>query len=108
MSAEASSHDLVPQTPARDAVEVTTGALERRVLTAAGRAANRAAAHHVFADYRQRRAEKTIRTQRAVLVLWEQIWWTPGPRTSCWPRHGRWPTLTSKRKMRTLAAPTNV
>jgi hypothetical protein len=40
------------------------------VLTAAGRAANRAAAHHVFADYRQRRAEKTLRTQRAALMLW--------------------------------------
>lgn len=70
MSVEASSHDLVPQTPATRAVEVTSGPLERRVLTAAGRAANRAAAHHVFADYRQRRAEKTIRTQRAALMLW--------------------------------------
>jgi integrase len=44
--------------------------MERRVLTAAGRAANRAAAHHVFADYRQRRATKTLRTQRAALMLW--------------------------------------
>lgn len=70
MSVEASSHDLVPPKPATGAIEVTTDQLERRVLTAAGRAANRAAAHHVFADYRQRRAEKTIRTQRAALVLW--------------------------------------
>ena len=66
----ASRHDLVPQTPEASAIEVTTGQLERRVLTTAGRAANRAAAHHVFADYRQRRAEKTLRTQRAALVLW--------------------------------------
>ena len=70
MSVEAPRHDLVPQTLALDEVEVTTGALERRVLTAAGRAANRAAAHHVFAGYRQRRAEKTLHTQRAALVLW--------------------------------------
>jgi integrase len=72
MSVEARSHDLVPQTPATGAIEVTTGQPERRVLTAAGRAANRAAAHHVFADYRQRRAEKTLRTQRAALMLWVQ------------------------------------
>jgi hypothetical protein len=72
MSVEAGSHDLVPQTPAPGAMEITTGELERRVLTAAGRAANRAAAHHVFADYRQRRAEKTLRTQRAALMLWVQ------------------------------------
>jgi integrase len=70
MSVEASRHDLVPQTPALSTVEVTTGHLESRVLIAAGRAANRAAAHHVFTDYRQRRAEKTLRTQRAALMLW--------------------------------------
>lgn len=33
MSVEASSHDLVPQTPATGAIEVTAGQLERRVLT---------------------------------------------------------------------------
>jgi hypothetical protein len=47
-----------------------TGQLERRVLIAAGRTATRAAAHHVFADYRLRLAEKTLRTQRAALMLW--------------------------------------
>jgi hypothetical protein len=72
MSVEASKHGLVPQTPATGAIKVTTGQLERRLLTAAGRAANRAAAHHVFADYRERRAEKTLRTQRAALMLWVQ------------------------------------
>jgi integrase len=70
MSVETSSHDLVPQTPATGTIEVTMGQPERQMLTAAGRAANRAAAHHVFADYRQRRAEKTLRTQRAALMLW--------------------------------------
>src|SRR5690606_26433464 len=70
MSVETSGHDLVPQTPALGSLEVTGGQMEPRLLTTAGRAANRAAAHHVFADYRQRRAEKTLRTQRAALVLW--------------------------------------
>lgn len=41
-------------------------------MTAAGQAANRAAADYLFADYRQRRAEGTLRTQRAALVLWVQ------------------------------------
>ncbi|MCB8943994.1 MAG: tyrosine-type recombinase/integrase [Ardenticatenaceae bacterium] len=39
----------------------------------AGEAANRAAADYLFADYRQRRAEKTIRTQTAALLLWVQF-----------------------------------
>ncbi|MBK8989090.1 MAG: site-specific integrase [Chloroflexi bacterium] len=37
-----------------------------------GVAANQAAAHYSFADYRQRRAKKTIRTQTAALLLWVQ------------------------------------
>ena len=39
-------------------------------ITRAGQAANRAAADYLFADYRQRRAKKTIRTQTAALLLW--------------------------------------
>ncbi len=39
-------------------------------LDAIGQAANEAAANYLFADYRQRRARKTIRTQTAALVLW--------------------------------------
>jgi len=54
ISVETSGHDLVPQTPAPSVIEVTRDQPERRMLTVAGRAANRAAAHHVFADYRQR------------------------------------------------------
>ncbi len=38
----------------------------------AGETANRAAANYLFADYRQRRAAKTIRTQAAALLLWVQ------------------------------------
>ena len=64
MSSDATSHNLVAQT--------TGTTIERQQLTAAGRAANRAAADYLFADYRQRRAESTLRTQRAALVLWVQ------------------------------------
>lgn len=39
-------------------------------LTIAGQAANEVAAAHLFTDYRQRRADKTIRTQTAALQLW--------------------------------------
>jgi hypothetical protein len=39
-------------------------------LLSTGQAANRAAAAHLFADYHQRRAPKTIRTQTAALILW--------------------------------------
>lgn len=39
---------------------------------AVGEAANRAASDYLFADYRQRRAKKTIRTQTAALTLWVQ------------------------------------
>jgi integrase len=41
-------------------------------LITAGQVANRAAADYLFADYRQRRAAKTIRTQTAALLLWVQ------------------------------------
>ena len=53
----------------------TTDALpaeQNRAISQAGAAANRAAAEYLFADYRQRRAAKTIRTQRAALLLWVQ------------------------------------
>lgn len=39
-------------------------------IITAGQAANRIAANYTFADYHQRRAFKTIRTQTAALVLW--------------------------------------
>jgi hypothetical protein len=64
MSTKSFGRDLVPPT--------TTTELERRQLNDAGQAANRAAANYLFADYRQRRAESTLRTQRAALVLWLQ------------------------------------
>jgi integrase len=52
-------------------VTTTTGtAVAPLDLTPAGQAANRAAAEYLFADYRQRRAQKTIRTQTAALILW--------------------------------------
>jgi hypothetical protein len=44
--------------------------LARPTLTSAGRAANEAASAYIFKDYRMRRAEKTIQTQFAALVLW--------------------------------------
>lgn len=53
-------------------VPTTTKALQKSDLTRAGEAANRAAADYIFADYYQRRAKKTIRTQTAALLLWVQ------------------------------------
>lgn len=41
-----------------------------RDIVTAGQIANRAAANHIFADYHQRRATKTIRTQTAGLLAW--------------------------------------
>ena len=43
--------------------------LQNELLAEAGRAANDAAAHHRFADYRMRRAEQTVRRQQADLGL---------------------------------------
>jgi integrase len=62
MSSNGNGRDLVPQTPSRS--------VQRQELIAAGQAANRTAADYMFADYRQRRAASTLRTQRAALVLW--------------------------------------
>jgi integrase len=53
-------------------VQTTAKALQKSDLTRAGEAANRAATDYIFADYRQRRAKKTIRTQTAALLLWVQ------------------------------------
>lgn len=39
-------------------------------VIAAGAAANEAAAHYAFADYKQRRAPSTVRTHTAALLLW--------------------------------------
>lgn len=64
MRANENSQDLIPKTKGRN--------IERQTLIAAGQAANGAAADYLFADYRQRRAESTLRTQRAALVLWVQ------------------------------------
>ena len=50
----------------------TAKGLQKSDLTRAGEAANRAAADYIFADYRQRRAKKTIKTQTAALLLWVQ------------------------------------
>ncbi len=47
-------------------------------LARAGEAANRVAADYLFADYRQRRADRTIRTQTAALQLWVQYLATVG------------------------------
>jgi len=49
-----------------------TNAIQKSRLGRAGQAANRAAADYIFADYRQRRASNTIRTQTAALLLWVQ------------------------------------
>lgn len=64
MSTHDTRNDLAPQTANKG--------IQTRKLIAAGKAANRAAAGYLFADYRQRRAESTLRTQRAALVLWVQ------------------------------------
>lgn len=52
--------------------ETTSNALQKSDLARAGEAANRAAADYLFADYRRRRAPKTIQTQTAALLLWAQ------------------------------------
>jgi integrase len=46
--------------------------LQQSDLARAGESANRAAADYLFADYRQRRVKKTLRTQTAALLLWVQ------------------------------------
>ena len=53
-------------------VETTDNPLQQSDLARAGESANRAAADYLFADYRQRRAKKTLRTQTAALLLWVQ------------------------------------
>lgn len=59
-------------------------------LITAGQAANRAAADYLFADYRQRRAQKTIRTQTAALVLWVRYLHQVGAAGSLTAAAGRW------------------
>jgi integrase len=39
-------------------------------IAVAGQAANQAATNYIFLDYRQRRADRTIKTQNAALILW--------------------------------------
>lgn len=56
----------------REMVTTNEKELARPLLADAGRAANEAASAHLFDDYRMRRAEKTIQTQFAALVLWGQ------------------------------------
>jgi integrase len=53
-------------------VQTTGSQLQKSDLARAGETANRAAADYLFADYRQRRAKKTLRTQTAALLLWVQ------------------------------------
>ena len=72
MNRENDGRDLVTQKPALNPAEGTDRGIERRQLVRVGQAANQAAANYLFADYRQRRAESTLRTQRAALVLWVQ------------------------------------
>lgn len=62
MNNDGNGRELITQT--------TTKALQKSDLVRAGESANRAAANYLFADYRQRRAQKTIRTQTAALLLW--------------------------------------
>lgn len=56
----------------------TVAAKPNNDLARAGETANRVAADYLFTDYRQRRAEKTIRTQTAALQLWVQYLATVG------------------------------
>jgi hypothetical protein len=62
--------------------------------------ANRAAADYLFADYRQRRAKKTLRTQTAALLLWVQYLAEVGAAGRVYytkRRGGPYPILTQKR-----------
>lgn len=58
--------------PVQSAATSTLSTSDGSAITRAGEAANRAAVDSLFADYRQRRAQKTIRTQTAALLLWVQ------------------------------------
>lgn len=51
---------------------VTISKAQPLSIVSVGQSANRTAADYLFADYRQRRAKKTLRTQTAALLLWVQ------------------------------------
>ena len=59
-------------------------------LTAVGQAANQAAADYLFTDYCQRRAAKTIRTQRAALLLWVEYLAQVGAANALLAAAGQW------------------
>jgi integrase len=63
---------IIPQKKSIEALQT------KNDLARAGEAANRVAADYLFTDYRQRRAERTIRTQTAALQLWVQYLVTVG------------------------------
>ena len=58
---------VAPQLPALTAVNPTAVTITA-AMTAAGQAANDAAAQRLFADYRSRRADNTLKTQAAALA----------------------------------------
>ena len=64
MNENANGRDLTPQETTKP---------QKSDMIHAGEAANRVAADYLFADYRQRRADKTIKTQTAALLLWIQF-----------------------------------
>lgn len=54
-------------------ITTQTGAVTRQNdVVAAGEAANEAAAHYLFEDYKQRRAKRTVKTHTAAMLLWVQ------------------------------------
>lgn len=60
-----------PQNDSRSLIPAADSSLQPNTLLGrAGAAANRAASDHIFTNYRQRRAERTLRTQAAALRLW--------------------------------------
>lgn len=74
-------------------VQPMTNALQKSDLTRAGETANRAAVDYIFADYRQRRAKKTIRTQTAALLLWVQYLAEVGAASELLAEANAWATL---------------
>ena len=70
-----------------------TNTLQTNELSRAGEAANHAAIDYLFADYQQRRAPKTIRTQTAALLLWTQYLKSVGAANELLVEAENWATI---------------
>ena len=80
------------------------GKKQNTEMTRVGQAANQAAANYLFADYRLRRAERTIRTQHAALQLWVHYLSELGAASQLLTEAASWATVYfSKKEQQELA-----